>query len=640
MGSDQAIAEKVAEVRRSIAFETQRWAPELLKIVPKGRSHGLVRFELNDGQLAFERKLAEQREAGKPLRAIILKARQIGFSTLMQGKLILAATQLAHLNALCVADSKKTGAKLYRIGERMYNNLPHIDVAEGYPLVPPVRSHRTNEFLHFAPKGEAWEIPDMWPDSTYWVDTAGEFESGRGGTYHFVHLSEYAFWEQAETKFRALMQAVPRDPDTLVVIESTANGYNHFRELWMQAEAGDSEFLPFFWPWWKHAEYSLPFPTERARREFRPGDTEQSPYAEGERELLDPGPIDVLTGEHVPLTLEQLNWRRWCIADNCGGNIRSFDQEYPTTPEHAFIASGEKVFEPVLVRRVIAQTERTDPRHGPGGPVRGAVVATKRELRAGLHGRIDVPLDPEFRPARLLDVTDSPDWRVWLPTKDDVPEIDPEAAYVIGVDVSDGMPESGEGDPAYQAIEVIDHATRVQVAEYRSRVAPDLLAEHAVLTAMLFNNAWLAIEKTGPGLAVVRKIWHDFRYPFVYRRKQHQQSTEKQTENLGWSTDSATKPLLIAGGQELLREEAEEGAGRIKSRRLAREFSTYVRTSARKTQPEAGEYADLLMAWLIAQQVAAELPIRRAKKKDDEKGRPRRRPITARYTAFRRGRPV
>src|SRR5690606_20532978 len=110
----------VEEVRRSIATDFERWAPELLRIVPKGREYGLIPFKLNAGQLAFEEKLAEQRAAGKPQRAIILKCRQVGFSTLMQGRLILAATQLGHLNALCVADSKKTGAKLYAMGERMY----------------------------------------------------------------------------------------------------------------------------------------------------------------------------------------------------------------------------------------------------------------------------------------------------------------------------------------------------------------------------------------------------------------------------------------------------------------------------------------------------------------------------------------
>src|SRR5690606_4633880 len=125
-------------------------------------------------------------------------------------------------------------------------------------------------------------------------------------------------------------------------------------------------------------------------------------------------------------------------------------------------------------------------------------------------------------------------------------------------------------------------------------------------------------------------VWHDFHYPFVYRRRSHQRAAERQTDNLGWSTDRSTKALLIAGGQELLREETHG----IKSRRLVHEMSTYVRTAQTKTQPEAGEYADLLMAWLIAQQVALELPLRK------RPGEKRVRPPAPRYSVFRRGRPV
>lgn len=582
------------------------FACEALWIVPKERKRGLIPFVYNDTQLALHAKLMAQHRAGRPLRAIALKSRQVGVSTAIQGLLIQRATQTGFRSTVVVAHDTETGGKLFGIGHRMYVNLP----AE---LKPEIRSFRRTRFLHFGQRGEAaWMDGGIWPDSTYWVDTAGEFEAGRGGTYHDLHISEYAFFPQPEQKHTALMQAVPDDPDTFVAIESTANGHNHFKELWDDAVEGRSEFAPFFWPWWRQPEYTRPFMVGE-REEFRAGDTEQSPYAEEEPELLDPGPIDTDTGEHHSLTPEQLNWRRWTIANKLGGKVEKFHQEYPVSPEQAFLATGHKVFEPMLVARAMARAERTDPRVGQGGPLVGLIEAGAQERRAGERGPVDVPTNPKWKPARNLRPDESPDWRVWLEEKDGAPVVPKEGLYVVGVDVSQGIPESEgtEGDTAYHAIEVIDHRTKEQITEYRSRCDPDLLADFALLTANFFNDAWLAVEITGPGLQVFRRLWRAYRYRFLYFRKTHDRREDKQQDRMGWSTDRATKPVLLAGGQELLR----EGTHGIKSRRLVSEMQTYIRLSTGKTLPERGKFADLLVAWLIAQQVAQELPLRVSKPK-------------------------
>jgi hypothetical protein len=54
----------------------------------------------------------------------------------------------------------------------------------------------------------------------------------------------------------SLMQTVPDLPGTeIIIIESTANGFNDFHALWRKAESGESEFLPIFLPWSMDAEY-------------------------------------------------------------------------------------------------------------------------------------------------------------------------------------------------------------------------------------------------------------------------------------------------------------------------------------------------------------------------------------------------
>lgn len=610
------------------------YAEKCLKIVGKDRQ--VIPFRLNAGQRTLYEMLEAQRQAGKPQRAIALKARQIGCSTLVQGLLIHRSTLTPNHAAIVVAHDTETGGKLYRIGERMYRNLPD---EEG--LKPELRSWRKDRGLHFGERGsDAWQAGDVYPDSTYLVDTAGEFEAGRGGTYHSAHLSEFAHWPQPETKLTGLAQAIPDDPDSLIVIESTANGMNLFKDLWDDAEQGRSAYAPFFWPWWKQDEYSLPFLNEAEREQFE-AELGTGIWGEDEPELM---AMICDFGYSRDEALEKLNWRRWAIPNKTLGKLSLFHQEYPSTPTEAFLTTGDRVFEGAQVRRVLALTEITDPKV-PTEEIPGPAVGVIREqttvTRGGRVGPVQVPTDPAFVGREKLAEFEPADWRVWLdqsgsetpllPTLDERGLVIPERPYVVACDVSGGLPESEEGDPAYHAMAVIDHETKEQVCEYRSRCDPDLFADHAYLTALLFNQAWLAIEVTGAwGLPIARRIWGDYRYPYTYMRRKHDAREDSQVDRLGWDTNRSTKPVLLAGGQELLR----EGTHGIKSRVLANELLTYVRLSNGKTAPERGKFADLLMAWLIAQQVALEQPLRKIGKRKRRAPQRVSDPVTG-YTAPR-----
>jgi hypothetical protein len=598
------------------------YATNCLQIVTK-QAHR-VPFEPNPAQIALDEKLEEQRLAGLPQRAIVLKARQVGISTYAQGKLLQRCTLNEHHSALVVAHNLETGAKLYRIGRTMYSHLPAEEVS-GWKLRPQIGAHKRTRYMLFSdPAPDAWQRGEPGLESEYLVSTAEEPEAGRGGTYRSFHGSEVAMWPDIEGKLAAILAAVPNDPDTLVILESTAKGLNAFKDRWDAAVAGQGGFIPFFWPWWKHDEYQLAFLDDAERREFRIGDIEQSPYAEAETLLVDPGPLDPLTGEHVSLSLEQLKWRRHVIPAECGGSIDKFNQEYPTEPEDAFLSTGSNVFEPVHVRSIIKQV-------GPLTPQIGALEAETRETRAGRFGKVEVPVRPRWKEAKDLLPGVNPDWKLWIDLERDEetklfrPPKD--GLYVIGVDVSGGVAESedSKGEPAKHAIEVIDHRTREQVAEYSSRCDPDLLAEHAYLTALYFNEAWLAIEVTGSwGLPIARKIGMDWRYRFSYRRKTHERTEDREQDRLGWDTNRATKPILLALGQEIVRGERHG----IRSVHLAREMLSYIQLPTGKTAPESGKFADRLMAWLIARQVAQELPLRVRKPKTPSSGYRPKNPIT------------
>ena len=454
--------------------------------------------------------------------------------------------------------------------------------------------------------GKVWikirSVEEVRPSAEVW-DIEVDHSDHSFRTAHFsISNSETAFWPDLGTKLAALENAVPDEPGSLIVLESTANGSNEFKDLWDDTVAGRNAYAAFFWPWWKEADYSRPFANDDERERFRPGDTHQFAHAADEPALLDPGPLDIDTNEHVPLTLEQLNWRRFKIGSK---PLHVFNQEFPATPEDAFVASGRKVFDPAHVKRVFIATALTDPLNPTAehpGPEVGKLIVKKKATRPMPNGdKLVVPTEAGWLPASKLKLGETADWRIYEQPKEG-------EQYVAGVDVSGGEIAGERGEPAYHAVEIIHHKTRVQVAEYRSRLDPDLLAEQVLLGALLYNEPWLAIEITGSwGAPIARKLWFAYHYKFMYFRQKHDRKVERSEDRLGWNTGRDTKPILEANTTELLREESHG----IRSRGLAEELATYVRLPSGKSEPEPGKYADRLMAWQIAQQVALEKPVKR-----------------------------
>lgn len=523
-------------------------------------------------------------------------------STYIQGKLIQRATMTANYHTAVVAHDRETGAKLYRIGQHFYSHLP----AE---IKPEIASFRRSQYLHFAERGDAWMEGERWPDSTYYVDTASETDAGRGGTFAAIHGSEVAFWPDLITKLTALQAAVPDDPETMLFLESTANGHNEFKDFWDDAVEGRNDYIPFFWPWHKEATYTMPFSSEQEREAFIVGD---GPYGEDEQALIDT----------YSLTIEQLHWRRYTIANKTAGRLDKFKQEYPANAEEAFLTTGHRVFDPQVVNGILVTCDLTDPRtpdQDNPGPEKGTLRATQQRMVASSRGGlIERPEEPEWSP----DPTGR--WRLWHPREDAFFTPPPDKRYVIGVDVSGGEFKSTV-EPAYNAINVIDHETREQIATYRSREDDMILAAECYMAGMFFNGAWLAVEITGGwGLPVARRLALDYGYPFVYHRERLDNMRGKEQDTLGWNTDSRTKPLLVAKAQEILR----DGTHGVRSRVLAQEMLTFIRTETGKTEPEPGKYSDLLMAWMISHLVADLMPLRRPATATRAPKRRARNPIT------------
>lgn len=554
-------------VQQKLDHDYEFFARNALKIVG---TDGMLRpLEPKTMQRRIYESAAAQRAAGRPVRLIVVKARQMGSSTACAGMVIQRTIRREHHRSVIIGHDNKTAGNLFDVAELMYKQLP----AELQPVITAHRRTQEAKVLGFGRIG-----------SVLTVDNARVQDAGRGFTYRTVLATEAAFYPYPE-KLTSVLNAVPDDPDTMVIIESTAYGRNDFYDRVMAVERGESDYEVVFAPWFEEPRYRREFASPEDRERFRVG---EGAWGAAEPDLI----------ERHGCTLEQLLWRRRAIVERCESKLEVFAREYPATLEESFMVSGKHRFSVVLVQKALQAASEAP------APVEGMLLSTGSTTKKTRGGEVLIPTGAKFEEER------GGQWRVWehpVPAVDKDGKPQPPGQYVIAGDVSGGE-EDTAGNRAYNAIQVIDHKTLKQVAEYRSRVDADLLAYELYLAGLYFNQGWIAVETTGGwGIPVVRKLWRAFGYPRLYFRTPVEVATDSEQDRLGWDTNRRTKPLLEAGAEELLR----DGSHGIQSKLLAGEFTTYVRNPRNgQAGPERGKFSDLLMAWMIAQFVAREKPFR------------------------------
>ena len=564
----------------------------MLKVLDRQR---IVGFELRPAQARLWEVLAQQRAEGRPMRAIILKARKLGFSTFAQGLLLQRTTLNPLHRSIIVAHNQTTAGAIVEMAELMYRHLPDISDPE-LTLKPPIANRRRLKEIRFGQPDRFTRFNERnfgAGHSTFMVDTAREFEAGRGHTFQSIHASEVGFWPELKRKMTALLNAVDNtDPDTLVLLESTANGHNEFKAFWDQAQEGSNDFAPFFAAW--HED-------ERYRRSLTKRELERFEIADDAEDDL---------RRRYSLDAGQLAWRRWAIENLCGADENIFRQEYPSFPEEAFLASGQTVFGGVLIQKTIrsAAAERE--------PVTTSLAAASSSPRKTRRGSVDVPT--------AVKATEGVGpWEVWARPA-------PDGQYVIACDPATGEDENG----AAFAVQIIEHQTRQQVAQLEVNWEPDLVATELMLACLHYGahrRPWLAIERTGGyGLALIDILYHEFGYRQMYTRRKADSPTGSFTDRLGWDTTKVTKGLLHEEAMQLLR----EGTHGIRSLRLARQMETYVRRGSGRTGPIPGSRSDLLLAWMIAQTVASEKPPRVKREQTTQTKRVSRHRMRYRVTGY------
>lgn len=603
-------------LQERLKYDTPLWAKHCATILDERKQPVKLaprpwqaRTELTPAHMTpLDEALERQRAARMPMRAIILKARKLGFSTWVQAKFMQRITQLPFQYCLSVAHTRKTASVLYDMAELIYTRLPtEEELGLGFSIRPQmVGQGRTREGSRWMSLGDKRRPIEA---SIYETLTAGSASGiGRGYTPSGLHASEAAWYKDPESLVGAL-NSVPKVEDTIVVIESTANGFNHFYDRWMSAVQGEEDefgglFVPLFYGWQDNPFNCLGFTSVDARARFER--TIGDPDGGGDDE--EPWLV-----EQFGVTPEQLYWRRVTKREDCGDKLEIFHQEHPATPEQAFIGSGDPVFPGILVAKAIARAERSHE------PVSGIPRAIEHKERRTRKGTVNVPQRVLWVPSDATNEVDRDLWgmigpghlQVWEhPTnersQEGVPEAErkPDGQYVAFVDVAQGEGSTTELRD-YSAIQVVDHLTKMQVARWRGRPPLHDLPLLCVLVGLYYNTAWLAPEATGLGIGVVDSLAQDFKYPKIYRRRRRgdDQRNDQDQRYLGWYTSPASKPLMELTFGELLKAE-EDG---LRDVATAREFTTYVEIDRGKHGAQKGAYDDLAMAYMGAQRVALEL---------------------------------
>jgi hypothetical protein len=523
---------KQIETRKRLRDDFAFYCRNCVKIRTKDGT--IAPLILNRVQQRFVERITAQLVKTGKVRFVVVKARQQGLSTVISAWQYWWTSQRKAQKGLVMAHVAESTSTLFDMYHRIHSNVPKV--------VQPTTKYSSKSELVFS------EL-----DSALRIATAGGKGVARGEMLNVVHLSEVAFWPDtfAQNNFNGLIQAVPDNPGTAAFLESTANGMTGvFYEQYKVAKSGASGYELFFSAWCESAEYR----DETVPANFVPTPDEETVVATA-KQLYD---IDV--------DYAQLWWRRRKIATN-GADL--FKQEYPLTPEEAFISTGRPIFNPdYIIERL--KTPKT--------PIKQMAVEEVYDHKTGKQ-----------LPLRKLRDHPRGELKVYK-------ERDAKETYVIGADIGMGLRSGVKGRPSDPSVaQVLDSQLR-QVAVWRGTVHPDVFAEILVALGYYYNEALLVPERNNHGLVTCVEL-RDKQYPNLYLDvTEGSIEPDRETLNIGVFTSEKTKPLMI----DKLRAFDRTREIEINDTQTLEEMLTFVVTESGKMEAEGGAHDDCVMSLALA----------------------------------------
>lgn len=516
------------------SINTRKYIEEYVKI--RNKNSKIISLKFNEPQLKYYNTIKELKKQSKPVRIIILKARQMGFSTATEGIFFKETVTKPNVNTAIVAHKEDSTTNLFNMSKLMYDELPE-------PMKPEKRKSNAKELVFDKEDGSGLK-------SKIKCFTAGGKGVGRSDTINNLHLSELAFWQgDKKATLTGLLQAVPNSPDTMIVIESTANGYEYFKELWDDAVAGKNDFVPIFIGWNELQEYKMPYTGFKLTKE--------------EQELQ----------KTYGLTLEQLTWRRWCIANNCGNDIEQFKQEYPINPEEAFISTGKCYFDKLNIVKRIQEVKDIKPeKQGYFNYDYNGISISNIKWVEDEEGAIKVYSKP----------------------KKGYP-------YVLSGDTA------GEGSDYFTG-HVLDNTTGKQVAVLKQEFDEIEYTRQMYCLGKYYNNALIGIEANYTTYPI--QELERLKYPKQFVRQKEDKYTKKLDKSFGFKTTQISRPRILGQLQTIFKELIEL----IVDVDTLKEALTFIKNEKGRPEAQQGYHDDLIMALAIAYEIRSQQSMKKITK--------------------------
>lgn len=457
---DVANALFLARLKRDPAYAFAR----CFKIQDKTTGRNIP-YILNYPQIILLARLEKMRRQGRPIRLILLKARQWGGSTLVQ--LYMAWIQMfirQGWNSVIIAQTKDTARRIKGMYSRTLKHFP----AEVIFHIPHIKfSPKENSTADSTITDESGRVVR---DNTVTIASFENFEATRGANFAMAHFSEVAYWvntpgKTAEALITNIAGGMLMAPLTLEVMESTANGMSgYFYDEYQLAidphkkSSREALFIPFFYI----LNDTKPFRDQNEAMRFARNLLENR-YDETETVTTESGAY-LFSLWMKGATLEGINWyieQRARFHDHA-----SIASEAPSDDVECFKHSGRTIFDQYLIDKYRKAFVRE--------PVYTGDIAQPDGKTVVLTGQ-----DPKG----LLWIWQHPDTS---PAND---------RYMVVVDVGG---RSAKAD--YSVITVVDRwplrfgGKAEVVARWRGHIRYDFLAMKAVMIARFYNNALLIFE--------------------------------------------------------------------------------------------------------------------------------------------------
>ena len=560
------------------------WAAMFAYIKRKGGGTDVL-FRLNRPQRKLIKRLEKMRKAGKPIRLILLKARQWGGSTAIQ--IYMAWLQLVHevgLNSLIIAHQGTGSDEIKDMFDRMIKSYPvemlH-ELGDAYAPNEP-------KMVGVGKSGNIFRVPQR--NCKIKIGTAERPNSCRGGDYNLVHLSEVALWKETDGKkpediVRSACSGILLRPYTMIVYESTPNGVgNFFHKEYLAAKKGLSQFEAMFVAWFEIEQYELPFENEAEKYEFAKKLFANRRNEEIKSDREEPGTYLWRLWEKGA-TLEAIHW--YVSERSKYTNHGDMASEYPSDDIEAFTYSGRKVFssEDVEQFRPACRAPRWI----------GEIYGSADEGEKAIEG-LRFKKEADGRLFMWHDVERS-----------DIEEVTDR--YLVVVDVCKGHTKNADFADilVIDRLFMMDGEPPVVSAEWHGHIDMDKLAWKATQVAAYYNNALLVIESntletnnTKGEAEYILTLIHEVYGRQLYARKQSAEDIRQGLpKKYGYHTNPLTKKVVIYNLKVVIRErlyiEREEAC--------LDEYLTYVETENNVFEAMEGYHDDRLMTRAIGMQV-------------------------------------